>query len=97
MSLAAPDFHLSVSWVKIKGHSGVPENVEADLAVKAASGSLFSMLAGVHEHFLVAKGTFVFGNVCYFVRDIFHSVCCAHWKAGSGFGVVLDVMIVCIN
>ncbi|KAG9298737.1 hypothetical protein G9A89_012805 [Geosiphon pyriformis] len=56
------DKDFSVSWVKVKGHSGIPGNVEADLAAGAASGSLFFLFANVHEHFLVAKGVTVSGN-----------------------------------
>ncbi|KAG9298322.1 hypothetical protein G9A89_002810 [Geosiphon pyriformis] len=96
-SQTAIDAYFSVSWVKIKSHSGVSGNVEADLAAGAISGSPFSLLAGVCKHFLVAEDTPVSGNACYFVRNIFYSVCCAHWEAGLGFDVVLDAMIVCIN
>ncbi|KAG9299727.1 hypothetical protein G9A89_013087 [Geosiphon pyriformis] len=91
------DKDLSVSWVKMKSHSGIPSNVEADLAAGTASGSLFSLFADVREHFLVAEGVAVFGNTCYFVRDIFQSVCCAHWEAGPGCDVVPNVMIGCID
>ncbi|KAG9289773.1 hypothetical protein G9A89_015353 [Geosiphon pyriformis] len=91
------DKDLSVSWIKMKGHSGVPRNVEADLAAGTASGSPFFLLAGVCKHFLVVKGTPVSGNTHYFVRDIFYSVCRAHWEAGPDFNIVLDVMIVYIN
>ncbi|KAG9299530.1 hypothetical protein G9A89_020701 [Geosiphon pyriformis] len=47
----------SVSWIKMKGHSGVPGNMEADLAAKAVFGSFFSLLAGMCKHFLVAEST----------------------------------------
>ncbi|KAG9301390.1 hypothetical protein G9A89_018062 [Geosiphon pyriformis] len=53
------DKDLSVSWVKVKGHSGIPGNVRADLAAGAASGSPFSLCADVREHFLVAEGVAV--------------------------------------
>ncbi|KAG9288606.1 hypothetical protein G9A89_006707 [Geosiphon pyriformis] len=56
------DKDLSVSWIKVKGHSEIPGNVKTDLAVEAASGSPFSLLAGVCEHFLVAESTPVSGN-----------------------------------
>ncbi|KAG9300298.1 hypothetical protein G9A89_011371 [Geosiphon pyriformis] len=91
------DKDLSVSWVKVKDHSGIPGNVKADLAAGAASGSSFSFCADVHEHFLVAEGVAVSGNAHHFVRNIFQSICCAHWEAGPGCDVVSDVMIGCIN
>ncbi|KAG9307412.1 hypothetical protein G9A89_017241 [Geosiphon pyriformis] len=96
-AINACDKDFSMSWVKVKGHSGISGNVKADLAAGTASGSPFSLLAGVREHFLVVEDTSVSSNACHFVRDIFHSVCCAHWKAGPGFDVVSDVIIVCIN
>ncbi|KAG9303267.1 hypothetical protein G9A89_013593 [Geosiphon pyriformis] len=91
------DKDLSVSWVKVKDHSGISGNVEADLAAGAASGSLFSLCANVCEYFLVAEGVAVSGNACHFVRNIFWSVCCACWEAGPGCDVVPEVMIGCID
>ncbi|KAG9291345.1 hypothetical protein G9A89_003449 [Geosiphon pyriformis] len=72
---------LSVSWVKVKGHSGIPGNVEADLAAGAASGSPFSFCANVREHFLVAEGVVVSGNA----------------QIGPGYDVVPDAIIGCID
>ncbi|KAG9296142.1 hypothetical protein G9A89_014734 [Geosiphon pyriformis] len=91
------DKDLSVSWVKVKGHSGIPGNMEADLAAGAASGSPFFFCGNVCEHFLVAEGIAVSGNVCHFVRDIFWSVCCARWEAGPGCDIIPDAMIGCID
>ncbi|KAG9293009.1 hypothetical protein G9A89_016371 [Geosiphon pyriformis] len=82
---------------RVKGHSGIPDNVRADLAAGAASGSLFSFCADVREHFLVAENVAVSGNARHFVRNIFRSICCARWEAGSGCDVVLDAMIGCID
>ncbi|KAG9306333.1 hypothetical protein G9A89_018216 [Geosiphon pyriformis] len=91
------DKDLSVSWVKVKGHSGIPGNVRADLAAGAVSGSSFSLCADVRKHFLVAEGVAVSDNARHFVRNIFQSICCARWEAGPGCDVVLDVMIGCID
>ncbi|KAG9300521.1 hypothetical protein G9A89_002399 [Geosiphon pyriformis] len=91
------DKDLSVSWVKVKGHSGIPGNVRADLAAGAASGSPFSLCADVHEHFLVAEGVAVSGNARHFVRNIFQSIRCARWEAGPGCDVVPDAMVGCID
>ncbi|KAG9286537.1 hypothetical protein G9A89_014703 [Geosiphon pyriformis] len=69
---------LSVSWVKVKDHSGIPGNVEADLAAGAASGSPFSLCANVCEHFLVAEGVAVFaGPGCNMVSDVM--IGCIDW------------------
>ncbi|KAG9297127.1 hypothetical protein G9A89_019408 [Geosiphon pyriformis] len=91
------DKDLSVSWVKMKGHSGILGNVRADLAAEAASGSPFSLCANVREHFLVAEGVAVSGNAHHFVRNIFRSIRCACWEAGPGCDVVPDAMIGCID
>ncbi|KAG9299545.1 hypothetical protein G9A89_020716 [Geosiphon pyriformis] len=91
------DKDLSVSWVKVKGHSGIPGNVEANLATGAASGSPFSLFANVYKHFLVAEDVAVFGNAHHFIRDIFWSVCHAYWEDGPGCDVVLNAMIGCID
>ncbi|KAG9284296.1 hypothetical protein G9A89_002106 [Geosiphon pyriformis] len=107
MFLVTPDFH-NQCWLerhhifnlvrdKDLSHSVISGNVEADLAVGAASGSSFSLCANVHEHFLVAEGVAVSGNAHHFVRNIFWSVCCARWEAGPGCDVVSDVMISCID
>ncbi|KAG9291291.1 hypothetical protein G9A89_021793 [Geosiphon pyriformis] len=81
--LSLEDKDLNVSWAKVKSHFRISGNVRANLAAGAASGSPFSLLANVHKHFLVAKST---ASVCY-----------AHWKAGSGYDVVPDVIVGCVD
>ncbi|KAG9295677.1 hypothetical protein G9A89_002995 [Geosiphon pyriformis] len=88
---------LNVSWAKVKGYFGIPGNVRANLATGTASGSPFSLLANVREHFLVAESTAVSGNACHFVQNIFWSVCCACWEAGSGCDVISNVIVGCVN
>ncbi|KAG9302126.1 hypothetical protein G9A89_020560 [Geosiphon pyriformis] len=70
---------LSMSWVKVKGHSGIPGNVKADLAAGAASGSPFSLCADVREHFLVAEGVTVSeaGPGCNVIPDAM--IGCINW------------------
>ncbi|KAG9299931.1 hypothetical protein G9A89_009659 [Geosiphon pyriformis] len=71
-----------VVWVKVKGHSGILGNVKTDLATEEAARSPFSLLAEVHEHYLVAENMAISGNVHYF--------------AGSGVGVIPDDLVDCI-
>ncbi|KAG9292754.1 hypothetical protein G9A89_001284 [Geosiphon pyriformis] len=53
---------LEVVWVKVKGHFGVSDNAKTDLMAGKAAQSPFSLLAGVHERYLVAENTAIFGN-----------------------------------
>ncbi|KAG9288918.1 hypothetical protein G9A89_019540 [Geosiphon pyriformis] len=75
---------LSISWVKVKGHSGVCDNIKAD----AAACSQFSLPIRVREWLLITESMIMSGNACYFVRDLFKSVCWAYWKAGPGCDVI---------
>ncbi|KAG9289843.1 hypothetical protein G9A89_015423 [Geosiphon pyriformis] len=63
--------NLSVSWHKIKDHSGISENEHANLIAGAASLS-------------VADNSVVSGNSRHFVHDIYHSICHTCWEVGSG-------------
>ncbi|KAG9303100.1 hypothetical protein G9A89_005058 [Geosiphon pyriformis] len=69
------DKNLMVSWIKIKSYSGVYNNDKTDAAASVTAGSPFFLPVDVYEHFLVAKNTTISDNVCYFVRNIFRSVC----------------------
>ncbi|KAG9305774.1 hypothetical protein G9A89_001062 [Geosiphon pyriformis] len=82
---------LAVSWVKVKGHSGVPGNDQADALAGKTADSPISLLSGVCKCFLLAEGTAVLGNACHFVRDVFKSVCHACWEAGPDYNVVLTI------
>ncbi|KAG9288607.1 hypothetical protein G9A89_006708 [Geosiphon pyriformis] len=75
---------LSISWVKVKGHSGIHGNVETDLVAGETVQSSFRLLAGVWEQFLVTKNTVVSDNACYF-------------KAGPSFDVVSEDLIKGVN
>ncbi|KAG9292906.1 hypothetical protein G9A89_016268 [Geosiphon pyriformis] len=87
------DKDLAVSWVKIKGHSGVPGNDQADVLAGKAAGFPISLPFGVRECFLLAKGTAVSGNARHFIRDVFRSVCHARWEAGPGYDVVPAILL----
>ncbi|KAG9303458.1 hypothetical protein G9A89_013785 [Geosiphon pyriformis] len=91
------DKDLAVSWVKIKSHSGVPGNDQADALAGKAAGSPISLPSGVCECFLLVEGTAVSGNACHFVRDVFRSVCHAHWEAGPGYNVVPVILLQCFD
>ncbi|KAG9284423.1 hypothetical protein G9A89_023680 [Geosiphon pyriformis] len=88
MSLAVSDF---------RGHSGVIDNIKADAATGYATCSKFFLSVGVCEHFLVAENTAVSGNVHYFIRNVFQSICCAHWEAGPGQDVVPSNLVGCVD
>ncbi|KAG9284098.1 hypothetical protein G9A89_022872 [Geosiphon pyriformis] len=67
------DKDLAVCWVKVKGHSGVPGNDQADALAGKAAGSPISLLSGVCECFLLAESIVVSGNAHHFIRDVFRS------------------------
>ncbi|KAG9285890.1 hypothetical protein G9A89_013315 [Geosiphon pyriformis] len=70
------DKDLAVSWVKVKSHFGIPSNDRTNTLADETAGSLFSLPAGVHKCFLVAKSTAILGNICHFIRDVYRSICC---------------------
>ncbi|KAG9293517.1 hypothetical protein G9A89_005520 [Geosiphon pyriformis] len=76
--------NLSISWHKVKSHSGVPGNDCADLLTGDMSISGWFFPPHLNEHFLVADDSIISGNYRHFVYNIYHSVCCAYWKVGSG-------------
>ncbi|KAG9287980.1 hypothetical protein G9A89_017575 [Geosiphon pyriformis] len=88
---------LSVSWIKVKSHSGICGNVKADLAAGETAHSFFRLTARIWEWFLVAENTAVSGNAYHFVKDMFQSICHTHWKAGLGFDVVSKDLIKSID
>ncbi|KAG9302246.1 hypothetical protein G9A89_008737 [Geosiphon pyriformis] len=75
----------------------VTGNVKADFVVERAAQSLFFLLAGVQEYFLMTDNMVVSDSAHYFVRNIFWSICCAYWEASSGCSMVLDILIKYIN
>ncbi|KAG9306908.1 hypothetical protein G9A89_000776 [Geosiphon pyriformis] len=91
--LALESKNISIKWVKVKEHSGVVDNIKADVLANKITSLSLSLPVGIRERFLVAKGTAVSGNACYFVRDLYWSICRACWEAGSSFDIVPDIMI----
>ncbi|KAG9307220.1 hypothetical protein G9A89_017048 [Geosiphon pyriformis] len=67
VALALKKKDLKVVWVKVKSHFGILGNIKADLVAGDAARSPFFLLAGVYEHYLVAKNMAISGNTCHFV------------------------------
>ncbi|KAG9307160.1 hypothetical protein G9A89_016988 [Geosiphon pyriformis] len=76
----------------VKGHLGVSDNKQTDVLAKNAALSAWHLLHLVSERFLKAGVDVVFGNLRHFVRDVFRSINCMHWKVGSGSQVVLSCL-----
>ncbi|KAG9284891.1 hypothetical protein G9A89_003814 [Geosiphon pyriformis] len=77
MSLSVPDFCF---FFKVKGHSGIVNNIRANAAAGDAVFSCLSLPVGVQECFLVAENTPISGNTC-------------HFKTGPGCDVIFGVLI----
>ncbi|KAG9304113.1 hypothetical protein G9A89_006023 [Geosiphon pyriformis] len=56
----------------------------ADLVAGDAAQSLFSLLTGVHEHYLVAEKTAISDNAC-------------HFEAGPGMSVIPVDLVGCVD
>ncbi|KAG9300422.1 hypothetical protein G9A89_010047 [Geosiphon pyriformis] len=70
--------NLRVCWHKVKSYSGVSGNEHADEIAGIASLSSWHLHPYLDEHFLVADGGVVSGNLKHFVCDICQSICRAH-------------------
>ncbi|KAG9298455.1 hypothetical protein G9A89_003678 [Geosiphon pyriformis] len=89
--------NLSVSWVKVKGHSGVCGNIKADAAAGAAVCSQFFLPIGMWKQLLIAENMVMSGNAHHFVRDLFRSICQAHWETGPGCDMIQSSLIKCVD
>ncbi|KAG9300446.1 hypothetical protein G9A89_010071 [Geosiphon pyriformis] len=78
---------------EIKSHSGIPSNTRANVLTGKVAGSFFILPAEIHECFLMAENSVVSSNACHFIRNVFCSICHAHWKTGSGYDVVSSTML----
>ncbi|KAG9287805.1 hypothetical protein G9A89_017400 [Geosiphon pyriformis] len=85
--------NLRVSWHKVKGHSGVSSNERADKIAGIVSLSSWRLRSRLDEHFLVADGGVVSGNLRHFVRDIYQSICRARWEVGSSARFLKDDLL----
>ncbi|KAG9286884.1 hypothetical protein G9A89_012434 [Geosiphon pyriformis] len=59
--------NLNINWVKIKSHSGVSSNEQADALAKVAASSSWWLPYRIGEHFLRDGGSVVSGNLRHFV------------------------------
>ncbi|KAG9287807.1 hypothetical protein G9A89_017402 [Geosiphon pyriformis] len=91
---AATQYALNIT---IKDHFEITSNIKTDFAAVVAAQSFFSLLANMQKHFLVVNNTAVSGSAYHFVRNIFWSICHAHWEAGLGCSVVPNMLIKCVN
>ncbi|KAG9289900.1 hypothetical protein G9A89_010206 [Geosiphon pyriformis] len=88
---------LNVAWHKVKSHSGVLGNKYADVIASADSVSDWFFSPRLDEHFLMADGNVVSGNLRHFVRDTFHAMCYAHWEVESGSKFLSDNLCANVN
>ncbi|KAG9284169.1 hypothetical protein G9A89_022943 [Geosiphon pyriformis] len=91
------DKNISIKWVKVKRHSNVLDNIRADMLANEATFSSLFLPVKIWKRFLVTEKTAISGNVCHFAQDLYWSICCAHWEAGSDFDIVLNIIIKEIN
>ncbi|KAG9301976.1 hypothetical protein G9A89_021020 [Geosiphon pyriformis] len=59
--------NISVTWLKVKKHSGVLGNVCADELASVSAHSSLMLLINVHERFLVANNMPISGNIQHFI------------------------------
>ncbi|KAG9290460.1 hypothetical protein G9A89_007191 [Geosiphon pyriformis] len=52
-----------VSWLKVKGHFSVLNNICADALVSISAQFSLFLLTNVHEHFLMTNNMLIFGNI----------------------------------
>ncbi|KAG9284837.1 hypothetical protein G9A89_003760 [Geosiphon pyriformis] len=88
---------LDVSWCKVKGHSGVVDNDQANKLAGHAALFDFVLLLRLNEWFILAGGSPVLGNSRHFVHDIYQSIHHLHWGFGSGTRVVTGNLLTNIN
>ncbi|KAG9304593.1 hypothetical protein G9A89_020157 [Geosiphon pyriformis] len=81
--------NLRVSWHKVKGHSGVSGNNQANSIADATTLSDWFLPPCVDEHFLLVDNGIV--------SDVFHAVCQAHWEVSFSSGFLLEELHLDVN
>ncbi|KAG9295048.1 hypothetical protein G9A89_017842 [Geosiphon pyriformis] len=82
--------NLRVNWYKVKKHSEVSGNEQADKLARTAALSGWHLPHSVNKHYLRGGGAAISSNSKHFVQDVFQFVHCAHWEVSCGIGVVAD-------
>ncbi|KAG9294018.1 hypothetical protein G9A89_019356 [Geosiphon pyriformis] len=72
--------NLSVSWHKVKGHSGVMDNECANTFADTAFLSLWCLIPRVKKHRILAEGNVVSDNSRHFICGVFWSILRACWE-----------------
>ncbi|KAG9305429.1 hypothetical protein G9A89_021147 [Geosiphon pyriformis] len=85
--------NLRVSWHKVKGHSGVSGNEYSDEIAGVVFLSSWHLHPCLDEHFLVADGGVISGNLRHFVCNICQLICHIRWKVGSGAKFLKDDLL----
>ncbi|KAG9290565.1 hypothetical protein G9A89_020935 [Geosiphon pyriformis] len=88
---------LDVSWCKVKRHSGVVGNDQADDLAGYAALSDFVLPPWLDEQFILAGSNLVLGNSRHFVHDIYRSIHRSCWGFSSGNRVVAGKLLTDIN
>ncbi|KAG9294497.1 hypothetical protein G9A89_009344 [Geosiphon pyriformis] len=87
--------NLSVMWKKIKRHSSIVGNEQADFFANAAVTSKSVLSFNVPYCFFGIENQSVLGNMHHFVRGLFNAINFVNWKSKCAFYVV-DENFACI-
>ncbi|KAG9298039.1 hypothetical protein G9A89_018867 [Geosiphon pyriformis] len=73
--------HLSVNWQKVKGHSDVIKNKQADFFTDTATVTSFLLPLKIPYWFLTVEDRIVFGNAYCFVKSLFSAISFVKWES----------------
>ncbi|KAG9291557.1 hypothetical protein G9A89_021976 [Geosiphon pyriformis] len=80
--------NLLVTWRKVKEHSGVVGNEQADFFANMAVASKSMLSLNVPYHFFSVENWLVLGNVHYFVKGLFDAIYFVNWEFKCAFYIV---------
>ncbi|KAG9290827.1 hypothetical protein G9A89_010976 [Geosiphon pyriformis] len=89
--------NISVTWLKVKGHSGILDNEHANWLADLVTSSRLVLSANVKENFLMADGKIISDNARCFTRLTNNTVRRFQWEFGSGLSVVDPLRVGNIN